>query len=367
MKVEIEGLEFQEEGFDRAEPYFSMHDPEIGDVESREELTVVGNGGSVTSFRALAYAFPGKDFSVVTTMEPGFLRRVNASRNGTVLGVSKSGSTPGVIEAFLSLNGEKKVLTEIDSPLWQIADQKGMKKFEHPRIGGRFTGLSETALIPAEMLGIDSQQIFRGGRQMHNRCRPGDPNIASKTAQALHHAEKKGFTEVAAAFYSTRLFGFKPLLVQLMHESVCKKGEGQTFYGDLGPEIQHHTNQRIFGGRENVLPLIIEAPQEKMELQIPEGTENIKIRGRELGDMEGLELGQSLEAEAQGVKDELREQGRPFINVKLEEMSFEEVGRFMAFLQYLAVYSAWIRGVDPFNQPNVENAKNRAFEKRFEP
>ncbi|EHK02474.1 hypothetical protein HRED_04343, partial [Candidatus Haloredivivus sp. G17] len=48
------------------------------------------------------------------------------------------------------------------------------------------------------------------------------------------------------------------------------------------------------------------------------------------------------------------------------ELSYRSTGRFMAFLQYLAVYSSWLRDVDPFNQPNVEKSKNIGFKMRFE-
>jgi glucose-6-phosphate isomerase len=36
----------------------------------------------------------------------------------------------------------------------------------------------------------------------------------------------------------------------------------------------------------------------------------------------------------------------------------------MAFWQMFAVYSSILRGVDPFNQPQVENSKNISFAKR---
>ena len=201
---------------------------------------------------------------------------------------------------------------------------------------------------------------------MHKELKPGTPNKASKLAEELFEVEKQGYDEVLTPFYSTRLFGFYPLLVQLMHESVCKNGEGQTFFGDLGPEYQHHTNQRMFGGKQNIVPMFIESTHEHAEIEVPEDIQDIELRTHQLGEFGGKTYEASLKAESEGVKQALDEKGRPRIELKLEELSYRSTGRFMAFLQYLAVYSSWLRDVDPFNQPNVEKSKNIGFKMRFE-
>ena len=36
-----------------------------------------------------------------------------------------------------------------------------------------------------------------------------------------------------------------------MHESFGKDKLGQSYFGGQGPEMQHHTSQRFFGGRKN--------------------------------------------------------------------------------------------------------------------
>ncbi|MFP4038670.1 MAG: hypothetical protein ACLFTA_02725 [Candidatus Nanohaloarchaea archaeon] len=372
-------IETDYSSFDKPRPYFSLHKPDIEKLEGLEKdfenLILIGNGGSVTSFRALTYAFRDqhdKNIEIVTTVEPGYLRHVESSvkkEETLVMPVSKSGSTTGVIEStlyFLEKGYEVMPLTtDHDSPLKTIAERKGLETVDHPEIGGRFTGLSETALAPASLIGLDIRSIFEGGRDMHKRFAPGKPNKASKMAEQLLEAENRGFNEVLTPFYSTRLFGFYPLLVQLMHESVCKKGEGQTFYGDLGPEYQHHTNQRLFGGRDNVLPVFVESTHEHQDLKIPEGLEDVELRGRKLEEFGMLSYEESLNAESQGVKEALESEDRPFIELELEEFSYSSVGGFMAFLQFLAVYSSWLRGVDPFNQPDVEKSKQKGFEARF--
>lgn len=376
MKIKYNGLKTKKRDFDRPKPYFLMHKTRtdmLKDLEKDfENLVIIGNGGSVTSFRALNYAFRdqnSKNVEIVTTMEPGYLKHLDHSLKTDetlVMPISKSGNTTGVIEStlfFMDKGYEIMPLTSKEGLLHDIAEEKGLEMIKHPDIGGRYTGLSETALAPAALLGLDVEQLFEKGREAQKSYWNEDQAI--KMASALQNAEEQGYTEVMTAFYSTRLFGFYPLMVQLMHESVCKKGEGQTFYGDLGPEFQHHTNQRIFGGKQNVLPIFIESSHEHSEISIPEDLEDFNLRGRKLGDLNGKSLEKSLRAEAEGVKQALDQENRPYIKIDIGSMNYGNVADFIAFLQFLAVYSGWMRGVNPFNQPDVEKSKELGFEERF--
>jgi glucose-6-phosphate isomerase len=65
------------------------------------------------------------------------------------------------------------------------------------------------------------------------------------------------------------------------------------------------------------------------------------------------------------VKDALSEEEMPNITMTLTELNYRAAGELLAFLQYLAVYSAELRGVDPYSQPDVENSKKIGFEERF--
>jgi glucose-6-phosphate isomerase len=150
-----------------------------------------------------------------------------------------------------------------------------------------------------------------------------------------------------------------------MHETVCKEGKGQTFYGDHAPEYQHHTNQRLFGGRKDVLPLFFRSDHRQERIQIPQEISDIEVKGRRFGALDGENLGDALNAEFSGVKEALQEEEMPFIDLKLEKSSYEGFGELMAFLQLTAYYSARLRDVDPLTQPDVEKSKKMGLEARF--
>ncbi|MFB6242305.1 MAG: hypothetical protein ABEJ36_05915 [Candidatus Nanosalina sp.] len=381
FEIEIKNLQEHSEETEVIQPNFAVVEPDIEEIENaaeeyaRENLVVIGNGGSVTSFRAFLYAFMPEvsgDVRIVTTMEPDYLHRLSKEldpENTVVMPISKSGSTVGVLESLMFFMERDypvfAVTSDNDGALRSIVEKENLPWIEHGEVGGRFSGATETALTPAAFAGLDPGEIRKGAEDMYDELDKKE-NIAYHVASSLYSAEEQGYREVLNPVYSTRLLGFQPLFIQLMHETVCKEGEGMTVYGDLGPEYQHHTNQRLFGGKKDVVPFFFTAEtHEKREINIPEELREIDIRGRKLADLDGRELSESLDAEYQGVKDALSEENMPRITMNLTELDYRAAGELLAFLQYLAVYSAKLRVVDPYSQPDVEKSKKIGFEERF--
>jgi glucose-6-phosphate isomerase len=372
LQIKFNGIE-SSKSVEEELPDFAKVQPDFNLEEINkdfEKLIVIGNGGSITSLRAHYYAFleeADKELEIISTMDPDRLHEVHKHaepENTLVMPISKSGSTIGVIESlmfFINKGYNFNPLTTPGSPLHKIAEKYDRKILKHQGVGGRFSGLTNTGLAPAELLGIDSSRLREGGEEAYQNL----SSKAAKTASALHKAEQKGFNEVLTPFYSSRMFGFYPLLVQLMHETVCKQGKGQTFYGDHAPEYQHHTNQRLFGGQKNVLPFFFRTTQRKQKIQIPSKLTGIQIKNKKIEDFNGENLSEALKAEYSGIRKALEDEKMPFIDLKLENSGYKAFGKLMAFMQMTAYYSAKIRDVDPLTQPNVEKSKKMGIEERF--
>lgn len=374
--MQIEGKETEKASKSEA-PGYTDYEPDIKRIKSLKEdysfdsLVVIGNGGSITSFRAYYYAFIDEvdvDVHIVTTMDPDYLERISNSTDSDetlVMPISKSGQTVGVIESLLFFLEKDydflPVTSDNDGALRQIVDARDNEFVEHPDIGGRFTGAVETALTPAYFAGIEIEPIRKGAEKIYSN--PGD---AYRLAHALYELEEDGFDQVLTPFYSTRLFGYYPLLVQLMHETVCKNGEGQTFYGDLAPEYQHHTNQRLFGGEKNVVPLFFNLGNHKHdEIRVPDDLKKIDVRDRKLEELGGRTFESALNSEYEGVRQALEQHDMPYINLEIDSLGLEEAGALTAFLQLAAVEAARLRDVNPFNQPDVETSKKLGLQNRF--
>jgi glucose-6-phosphate isomerase len=346
---------------------------------SYKNLIVIGNGGSNTSFKAFHQALvplnSQKEAFILTTMEPDLLDEVKDrfnKKDTLVMPVSKSGTTIGILESLFAFSGYKvlPVTSPSEGALSVIAQKEGLDIIPHPDVGGRFSGLTSSAFAPALFFSIDVDSIDKGARNIYKDCAPSVPiakNPALQLASILFLLEKKGYSEVFCPIYSLKLDGFSNLIVQLMHESVCKAKQGQTFYCADAPESQHHTNQRFFGGKKNVLGLFVTVNTQydsESKVKVPDSIKSIGVRGGTLGDINNVPYYKSLEFEFQGTFQDAVKNKIPSIRLSIDKISPFCVGEFLGFWHYVAVYSAMLRSVNPYDQPQVESSKEISFRLR---
>jgi glucose-6-phosphate isomerase len=328
-----------------------------------ENVIVIGNGGSVTSFKAYTICTE-KNIFVIDSMDPALIRKVKSEcpkDKTVVVAVSKSGNTLGVIESLVEFASYNVIaITEgEDSALRQIANKMGWQIIEHPNISGRYCGATTAGLFPALLVGSDIDEITKGIESGYKYKKE-----AFSLAKYYYDLERKGYSEVYISCYSWLLSDFRTLIIQLMHESVCKKGCGQTFYFSEAPESQHHTNQRFFGGKKNVIGTFITAKTwfDDKEIKIPKELEALKIKDLELKKLGGISYMQALNTEYRGTKLEADKQNIPNITIEFAEITNQAVGELLSFWQLVAFYSAILRNVDPFSEPAVINSKNITIE-----
>ena len=334
----------------------------LDDLGKFERIIVIGNGGSITSYDAYLLALrPEIKSQTVWTMDPAYLNAVKESfpNDGKtiVVAVSKSGNTLGQIESLLYFDKYPAVVvTNPESgALSEIAKRLNWKIITHPSVGGRFSGATASALTPAYLAKMDIESIKTGIKSGYAM-----KNEAYSLALFYYNLEQDGYNEVYINCYTQPLAGFGNLIVQLMHESVCKDGKGQTFYFAMGPEAQHHTNQRFLGGRKNVIGTFILAKKDFSNLKqsVSEKLKDVHFREETLGILDGISFQDALEAEYLGTKKDSDQNQIPNVTLTLDDVNPESVGSFLSFWHLVAFYSAKLRGGDPFNQPAVENSKN---------
>jgi len=337
-----------------------------------KNVVVIGNGGSISSLDAIYSATlkmspSEKRLFIVDSMEPDYIAAVKREcgiKDTIVVPVSRSGKTQGVLDAFDQFAGYKVVaITSLkpDNPLLSKV-AKALKKtgvrgrtsdlvVSHPLIGGRYTGRTEVATLPMALLGMTQRELRAfddGAREAYKRVGHKAPlkrNPALRLASSLMHLERRdGRDIIFSPMYSHRLDGFGHLITQLLHESSGKMGGGQTILSACAPECQHHTNQRLFGGKRNMAAVFF-----KVEKPMTSG----------LKAQDGLPLQKALHLEYEGTREDATFAGIPSFTVSLSDASPHAIGSLLAFCQYaFGVYPALLRDVNPFDQPQVENSKN---------
>ncbi len=338
-----------------------------------KNFIVIGHGGSVTSFMAIYQALQNKFTKPVyflSTIDPVRIEAIKSMTSPDqtlVIAISKSGETVTQIEALSQfLDYPLLAITGAVGPLATIAERLNADMIIHPNIGGRFTGLTEVALLPSLLCGFDIQKIYEGGSELYQSF--VNENGSYKLSSVLYKLEEQGIVDVFLPLYSSSLTGFENLIVQLCHESFGKNGHGQTYFAFEAPESQHHTNQRLFGGRKNLALCVLSVKELATDLSVsfPDSLLDINLKDKTLGEvLQNSFLNQAMHFERDGVIETAKRDNLPVIDFQVENLNPKSIGQLIAFWQMFAVYSSVLRDVNPYDQPEVEDSKNLSFAKRL--
>lgn len=343
----------------------------LAPFQSYKTIILVANGGSLWSSVAYYTALAKnnkKKLVILNDMQPDRVlgvRDAYAPETSLVVVVSKSGSAVGIFETVFALWDYPKIfVTTLGSPLAEVGKREHVVTVSHPEVSGRYSSFTSSAYVPSILLDLPVEDIEKGGRDGYAAYRAiNEENFALRLATALFRLEEKGYTEVFLPMYSSLLGGFGMIVTQLFHESFGKNEKGLTVLAAEAPESQHHTNQRFFGGRKNMIGCFLRARNASSDIQlaVPEHLRDITLRGRSLAHIHQQSLARSFQSEYEGTVTHAKESGMQTIEVSLSDISGYEIGNLMAFWHYVSVFSSLLRGVNPYDQPEVERSKEIAF------
>jgi transaldolase / glucose-6-phosphate isomerase len=200
-----------------------------------------GMGGSSLGAQTLARAGgSGLPLVVLDSTHPGHISKVCKSidwAHTLVVVSSKSGTTVETrahLEHVWSLSGRADrfvVVTDPGTELAALAGERGfLRIFENPPdIGGRFSALSYFGLVPAALAGADIRPVLHGARRAMAADSPGvtpgsAPGVRLGAAMAV--AQSKEDRDKLTLVLPRRLESLGPWIEQLVAESVGKEGTG---------------------------------------------------------------------------------------------------------------------------------------------
>ncbi len=355
------------------QPNFTQIEQFVEQYKNFKNLIIIGHGGSITSFYGIYHGLreqATKHVYFVSTVDPDYINELKNSldpKDTLVIAISKSGETITQIEAVMQFTDFPLLfITGSMGPLAEIAEKLHAGIVLHPPIGGRYTGLTEVALLPAALCGFNIETMYKAARELYAKYK--EDNIAYEAASVMQQLEEKGYVDIFMPVYDAHLYAMSNLIVQLCHESFGKDGEGQTYFAHQAPESQHHTNQRFFGGRKNIAGWFVaaESPLKDSNVTVPDALKTVALNTNTVGVLDGMPLSVALHSELNGTLEDAKLQGIPVALQTVSKRSEESVGRLIAFWQLYAVYGSLLRNVDPFNQPQVENSKKISFDKRLQ-
>jgi transaldolase / glucose-6-phosphate isomerase len=310
------------------------------------DAVVLGMGGSSLGPEVLAQTFEKQagfpKLHVLDSTDPAQVRTLQASINlaNTLFIVSsKSGGTtePNVMKDYFfarvseAIGPEKAghrfiAVTDPGSSLEKVAAKQGFARVFHgdPAIGGRYSVLSPFGLVPAAAAGIDLRTLLKHALSMVRSCGPDVPpheNPGVQLGLAMGLAGLEGRDKVTI-LSSGKIADFGAWAEQLIAESTGKEGKGLIpIDGEpLGDPALYGTD-RFF-------------------IDIRTDGENDAAHDAKLAALEKA--------------------GHPVVRIVMK--SIDHIGQEFFRFEMATAVAGTILGINPFNQPDVEDAKIKTRE-----
>ena len=345
-----------------------------------DAIALIGVGGSSLGAEALAALSSRRtvELHILDNPDPETLARFRAqadfARMGAVI-VSKSGGTaetlalamtvvPAIVAARAGDDPDRYLVGIAEAgnnPLRRLAGHWNMPVLEHdPDIGGRYAALSSVGLLPAALVGLDIELVRSGAVdaiEANTRSEDGrDAPAVLGAAVSMELLRVRGARATVLMPYADALAPFARWYRQLWAESLGKNGRGTTPIDALGAVDQH-----------SQLQLYLDGPDDKMFTVL---TQDLDGRGERVSPdlaqlagadyLAGQTTGDLLAAEQEATIESLIAHNRPTRRIAVSRVDEAAVGALMAHFMLETVMTAFLLGVDAFDQPAVEDGKERA-------
>ena len=357
--------------------------------EDSDVCVVIGIGGSYLGARAAIELLQGPNHNIgkgrgnpqiyfagnnLSTRHWNELMRILDGKDYSIIVISKSGTTTEPAIAFRGLKWmlERKYGTDaarkrifaitdpIQGALRQMAVEEGWETFSIPAgVGGRYSVLSPVGLLPMAVAGIDILQVLKGAYDAKE-----DYDLRSfENPVWLYACIRNALYRKGIAIELLESFdpGFKMMGAwwqQLFGESEGKQGKGLfPATAELTADL-HSLGQMIQQGQRNLFETMIRFAPPQNPMVIGEDAKNLDglnyIAGKTLDFVdENAYLG-TVAAHSDG--------GVSVITIECGELDERKVGELFWFFQLSCAVSAYMLGVNPFNQPGVELYKANMFQ-----
>ena len=354
-----------------------------------EAIVVAGIGGSYLGARAVLEAlgdnfgwlkpshnprilFAGNNISEDYLAE--LMDYLTGKRFG-IINISKSGTTTETAITFRLLKRKceeelgkeysRKVIIAITDAergaARKTADKEGYTSFIIPdNVGGRFSVLTPVGLLPIACAGFDVKSLVKGAKDME-AATGTDVDFAynpccqyAAVRNALYGIGKK--IEIMVNF-QPKLHYMNEWWKQLYGESEGKDKKGifpaaVDFSTDL-----HSMGQWIQDGERTIFETVISVENVNKFVEVPFDDENLDglnfLSGKRIDSVNKMaELGTQI-AHIDG--------GVPNIRIVIDKLDEYNLGQLIYFFERACGISGIVLGVNPFNQPGVEDYKRNMF------
>lgn len=318
------------------------------------EILYVGNNLSPNYINELIEYLEDKDFSVNvisksgTTTEPAIAFRIFREMLENKYGIDEARS-----RIYATTDKEKGALKT-------LAQNEGYEQFIVPdNVGGRYSVLTAVGLLPIAIAGIDIDKLMQGAKIAQDRYNDSDVryNECYQYAVARNLLYQINKNIEILVNYEPKMHYFTEWWKQLYGESEGKDKKGIFPAGvDFTTDL-HSMGQYIQDGRRNLFETVISIQNPNSDIQINSDDDNLDglnyLAGKSLDYVNKKAMEGTIEAHVSG--------NVPNLQITIEKLDEENLGKLIYFFEKACAISGMLLGVNPFNQPGVEEYKKNMF------
>ena len=318
------------------------------------QIVYAGNNLSPVYMNDLLEYVQDKDISINvisksgTTTEPAIAFRIFREVLETKYGVEEA---------------RKRIYVTTDKARGALKTLSNEEKYETfvipDNIGGRFSVLTAVGLLPIACAGIDIDALMKGARNAQEEFSTPDlkKNLAYQYAVARNLLYDSGKTIEVLANYEPKLHYITEWWKQLYGESEGKDQKGIFPAGvDLTTDL-HSMGQYIQDGRRDLIETVVKIAENSSEIKVQTDEQDLDglnyLSGKTLGYINSKAMEGTILAHVTG--------NVPNFLVTIDRLDEECIGELIYFFEMACAMSGSILGVNPFNQPGVEEYKRNMF------
>ena len=327
---------------------------DIKKYKKSSNFRIIGMGGSTLGSQAI-YDFLNhkikKNFTFIDNLDAN--KKKQKEKKYTNIIVSKSGNTVETIanSNILIKKKEKNIfITENkNSYLFQLAHKLKAEIIHHNNfIGGRYSVLSEVGMLPAELMGLNSNNF----KQLNNIIKNKKflNSLISNVSTTLYYINKKKFNSIIINYdkKSKNLFSWYQ---QLIAESLGKKSKGLLPIISSMPKDNHSVMQLYLDGFKNNFFTFFYV-KEKNSLKI----DNKKILPAQKF-LKNKDIDKIIFAQKKATENVFKHKNIPFRSFEIDNRDEKTLGELFCFFILETILIGKILKLNPYDQPAVELIK----------
>jgi glucose-6-phosphate isomerase len=317
------------------------------------EIIYAGHHLSAAYYDGLQQYLTDKDFGIIvisksgTTTEPAIAFRLIHQ-----LLIEQVGEEMAAQKIVAITDAEKGALKS-------LADTQKIQTFVIPDdVGGRFSVLTAVGLLPISIAGIEIDELIEGAKAEMNNCKElSENNNAIWYAAIRNFMYESGKSIELLSSFEPNIQYFSEWWKQLFGESEGKDSKGIFPASAIFTTDLHSLGQYIQDGERHLFETMISFDTNNEFVRIPKlqnDLDNLNyLCAKPISWINSMAEKGTCEAHQQG--------GVPVLKIEVGELNAFNIGRLIYFFEFACGVSAYMLGVNPFNQPGVEAYKSNMF------